>query len=92
MIISKPIGGNILTDKKHWLWLVPEKLPKWFDIINPVLLDKHQGLDNIVPYSEDILILNTADDSDSREDSDEDDDQEINIEQETNHADKEIAQ
>ena len=91
--------NNIKTDwrkcsdrQKNGSGLAPEKLPKWFDITNPVPPDKNQGLDNIASCPEDTLILNAAEDSDSGEDSDKDHDQEINIEQEINQADNEIDQ
>ena len=64
LIISKPIGGNILTGKKNGSSVAPKKLPKWFDITNPLLSDKNQGLDNIVSCPKDTSILNAAEDRD----------------------------
>ena len=69
-----------------------ENLPKWLDIINPVLSDKNKGLDNITSCPEDTSILNAAENCDSGEDSDEDNEQEINIEQEINQPYIETAQ
>ena len=72
--------------------MAPEKLPKWFDIINPLLSDKNQGLDNIASYPEDTHFSMQQKIVIQEEDNNEDDDQEKNIEQETNQVDNEIAQ
>ena len=50
--------------QKNGSSLPPKKLPKWFDITNPLLSDKNQGLDNIVSCPKDTSILNAAEDSD----------------------------
>ena len=74
------------------LFLLVQNFLAIIDIINLALSDKNQGLGNITSCPKDTSILNAAEDSDSGKDNDEDDDQEINIEQEINQLDYEIAQ
>ena len=74
----QPKYNNIKTNWRKYSdrqknGLAPEKFPKLFDIINPALSYKNQGLHNIVSCSEDTLILNAAEEYDSGEASDEDD-------------------
>ena len=64
--MSKPIGGNILTDKKIAL-VGGGKITKMVRYHQSCTVE--QGLDNITSSPEDTSILNTAEDSGSGEDS-----------------------
>jgi len=53
---------NITDRQKHGSGLSPEKLPRWYEIINQALADKNQGLDDIASGPGDTSI--TVDEND----------------------------